>query len=154
MTIKKAFIRYLKDKGLYGFLVNKIPFHRLFIFNKEQIENLYYYLCYKLREEGLGNCWIYSRNNKTFCYFIEKELFINEQMPKYGDTVSATTIDGKYEFEYSVVGMDGGERVLLEGGQTIYLERVSKINGKKVDYKNKWELRNVRVFNVIENYLK
>lgn len=178
MTVKQAFLRYLKNKGLYGPLINFYKFTK--IPNSLLVSELFFMTKYFLRKIGAEDCWYYSKRECTFYDFAENELKFNQniKMPKEGDVISVKTLDGKYTFDYIVVNcprsvfgcvpaVSENEYNFLKNKESkniyyggfsynlINLDRILKVNKKDVCYNiNFCELRNNRVYNILNNYFK
>lgn len=177
MTARQAFIRYLKNKGLYGPYINFYGINKI----KKSLtcNEIFYSLRYFLRSIGADWCWYYTRQDASFDTFAENELInVNKsRLPREGDIVTAKTLDGKYSFDYVVVDYpkstfgtvstvskseydkikDIGSKNVFYGGwviNTLSLDRICKINGINVDYCDCYELRDQRVYNVLGNFLK
>lgn len=177
MTARQAFIRYLKNKGLFGPYINFYGINR--ISDGLTCSEIFYSLVYFLRSIGASRCWLYARQDPSFNTFAENELIIvnKRRLPRDGDIVTAKTLDGKYSFDYVVVDYPkptfgtvnavsksqydkvkgkGSQNVFCGGWaySTLKLDRICKLNGINVDYDDCYELRDQRVYNVIENYLE
>ena len=170
MTLKQAFKRYLKNKGLYGPLINHINAeYHMKNFGKLSECDLYYYLCYYLRSNGFQNSWEYTRKRISFEEFSRQAFKHNFGIPQQGDLITVKTPDGKYSFDYEVVNYgpprfgcvnaltpkqkrDEGKIIYPSYEHTIIrLDRIDKVNGIPVNYKDGWELRDQRVYNVLQN---
>lgn len=179
MTAKQAFIRYLKNKGLYGPYVSFYGINKIKHIKDITCGEIYYSLRYFLRSIGADWCWYYARKDFSFDKFAENELIIvnKHRLPREGDIVTAKTLDGKYSFDYVVVDYpkstfgtvntvskseydkikDIGSKNVFYGGwviNTLRLDRICKINGINVDYCDCYELRDQRVYNVLGNLNK
>lgn len=176
MTVKQAVLRYLKNKGLYGPLINfyKIPK----INNGLTASELFYITRYFLRKIGAGNFWYYAKRDCTFNDFAENEIIFkqNIKMPKEGDVITVKTLDGKYTFDYIVVNRpktvfgcvsavsekeynflkNKESKNIYYGGfsyNLINLDRILKVNKKDVCYNVDFcELRDNRIYNILSNY--
>ena len=178
MTVKQAVLRYLKNKGIYGPLIN---FYNISKFtNGVTASELFYITKYFLRRIGAEDCWYYSKRECTFDDFVENEIIFkrNIKMPKEGDVISVKTLDGKYTFDYIVVDypkpsfgfvtavteneynfFKNKESKNIYYGVGLYnsikLDRILKLNKKDVCYNIDYcELRNNRVYNILNNYFK
>lgn len=178
MTVKQAFLRYLKNKGLYGPLIN---FYNILKFpNNLAVSELFYITRYFLRKIGAEDCWYYAKRECTFYDFAENELKFkqNIKMPKEGDVISVKTLDGKYTFDYIVVNcprsvfgcvpaVSENEYNFLKNKESkniyyggfsynlINLDRILKVNKKDFCYNIDFcELRDNRVYNILNNYFK
>lgn len=178
MTVKQAVLRYLKNKGIYGPLIN---FYKLSnIHNGLTASDLFYITKYFLRKIGAEDCWYYARRDCTFDDFAENEIIFkrNIKMPKEGDVISVKTLDGKYTFDYIVVDYPkpsfGFVTAVTENeydffknkesknifyGASLYnsikLDRILKLNKKDVCYNIDFcELRDNRAHNILNNYFK
>ena len=178
MTVKQAILRYLKNKGLYGPLIS---FYKITnISNNLSASEIFYMAKYFLRKMGAEDCWYYTRRECTFENFVAKEITFkqNIKMPKEGDVISVKTLDGKYTFDYIVVNcprpvfgcvpaVSENEYNFLKNKESkniyyggfsynlINLDRILKVNKKDVCYNiNFCELRNNRVYNILNNYFK
>jgi hypothetical protein len=177
MTARQAFIRYLKNKGLFGPYINFYGVNKI----KENLtcNEIFYSLVYFLRNIGASRCWYYARQDASFNTFAENELIIvnKRRLPREGDIVTAKTLDGKYSFDYVVVDYpkptfgtvnavsksqydkvkEKGSQNVFYGGwvySTLKLDRICKLNGINVDYDDCYELRDQRVYNVLGNFLR
>jgi hypothetical protein len=178
MTVKQAVLRYLKNKGLYGPLIS---FYKITnISNNLSASEIFYMAKYFLRKMGAEDCWYYSKRECTFDDFVENEIIFkrNIKMPKEGDVISVKTLDGKYTFDYIVVDyprpsfgfvtavteneynfFKNKESKNIYYGAGLYnsikLDRILKLNKKDVWYNIDFcELRNNRVYNILNNYFK
>jgi hypothetical protein len=178
MTVKQAVLRYLKNKGLYGPLIS---FYKITnISNNLSASEIFYMAKYFLRKMGAEDCWYYSKRECTFDDFVENEIIFkrNIKMPKEGDVISVKTLDGKYTFDYIVVDypkpsfgfvtavteneynfFKNKESKNIYYGVGLYnsikLDRILKLNKKDVWYNIDFcELRNNRVYNILNNYFK
>jgi hypothetical protein len=178
MTVKQAILRYLKNKGLYGPLIS---FYKITnISNNLSASEIFYMAKYFLRKMGAEDCWYYSKRECTFDDFVENEIIFkrNIKMPKEGDVISVKTLDGKYTFDYIVVdypkpsfgfvtAVTENEYNFLKNKESkniyygvglynsIKLDRILKLNKKDVCYNIDFcELRNNRVYNILNNYFK
>jgi hypothetical protein len=178
MTVKQAILRYLKNKGLYGPLIS---FYKITnISNNLSASEIFYMAKYFLRKMGAEDCWYYSKRECTFGDFVENEIIFkrNIKMPKEGDVISVKTLDGKYTFDYIVVdypkpsfgfvtAVTENEYNFLKNKESkniyygvglynsIKLDRILKLNKKDVCYNIDFcELRNNRVYNILNNYFK
>ena len=178
MTVKQAVLRYLKNKGLYGPLINFYKFTK--IPNSLVVSELFYMTRYFLRKIGAEDCWYYAKRECTFYDFAENELKFNQniKMPKEGDVISVKTLDGKYTFDYIVVNcprsvfgcvpaVSENEYNFLKNKESkniyyggfsynlINLDRILKVNKKDFCYNIDFcELRDNRVYNILNNYFK
>jgi hypothetical protein len=176
MTVKQAFLRYLKNKGLYGPLINFYKFTK--IPNSLVVSELFYMTRYFLRKIGAEDCWYYAKRECTFYDFADNELKFNQniKMPKEGDVISVKTLDGKYTFDYIVVNRpktvfgcvsavsekeynflkNKESKNIYYGGfsyNLINLDRILKVNKKDVCYNVDFcELRDNRIYNILSNY--
>ena len=146
MTLKQIFIRYLKEKGYYGTMLNFVAYnysigmgHSRRFFAKATANDLFNMTCNMYRV--IREYWPYE--NKTLYDFIN-DWCINKTRCniKRGDTITVKTLDKKYEFDYVVldVWFTRMEVQLLSGG-FMSLERICKVNGKPYDIVNGWEFR-------------
>ena len=178
MTVKQAVLRYLKNKGLYGPLINFYKIQK--VNNGLTASELFYITKYFLRKIGAECCWYYSKRECSFNDFAENEIIFkqNIKMPKEGDVISVKTLDGKYTFDYVVVDYPkpsfGFVTAITENeynffknkeskniyyGACLYnsikLDRILKINKKDVCYNIDFcELRDNRAYNILNNYFK
>ena len=176
MTVKQAVLRYLKNKGIYGPLINFYNISK--ITNGLTASELFYITKYFLRKMGAENCWYYSKRDCTFNDFAENEIIFkrNSKTPEEGDVISVKTLDGKYTFDYIVIDKpksnfgfvnavteseynffkDKESKNIFYGScsyNSIKLDRIFKINKKDVCYNsNCYELRNNSVYNILSNY--
>ena len=175
MTATQAFLRYLKNKGIYGPMLN---FYHVIRFRKNiTCEELYYILVHFLRYSGNAHRWFYTRRGIcSFERFIECEFATvnNSKLPKEGDTITVKTLDGKYSFDYIVIDYPapkfrhvnavsvkeynkfknrGSQNVFLgyPPYTSIQLSRISKLNGKDVNYEDCWELKDQRVYDIFSD---
>lgn len=151
MTLKQLFKRYLKEKGLYGALVEYIKQYYCIDYNRclKHIENssvgdLFWFTgkmtnCYHIK-------WYYY--NKTLYDFV-KDWCVFEKEIKRGDVLTVKTIEGKYEFKYIALDL-WLTRMEVETDTHCFikLERISKVNGKECNYAKGWafkkDINNIR----------
>lgn len=177
MTVKQAVLRYLKNKGLYGPLINFYKFKGLKNLSGSE---LFYLTKYFLRKIGATECWYYAKRECMFDDFTEKEIIFKRKnkTPEEGDVISVKTLDGKYTFDYIVVDYPKpsfgfvtavteneynffknkkSKNIYYGAGlyNSIKLDRISKLNKKDVCYNIDFcELRDDRVYNILNNYFK
>ena len=147
MTLKNAFYRYLKERGLFGVFISVM---RLSYINpsRKKFEDLFYNfdtLCrYHYGINVFPDKYYYVGN------FI-KDWIENKGVVeiKKGDNISVKTLEGKYTYEYTVIDVfatDNKVTVAESNGcrfLDIYLDRIDSVNGKKVDFVNGWQLKKV-----------
>lgn len=147
MTLKNAFYRYLKERGLFGVFISVM---RLSHINpsKKKFDDLFYKfdsLCrYNYGLNIFPDKYYYVGN------FI-KDWMENKGVAeiKKGDTISVKTLEGKYTYNYIVIDVFAAENKITiaePNGRRfsdIPLERIDSVNGKKVDFINGWTLKKV-----------
>ena len=142
MTIINAVKRYLKEKGLYSAVMSNVRsrFGTL-NFNKDSFftDDFYFFDTIKF---AIVECGIYDVIQDYTLYGFMKQFTNNNAEINNGDTVSISTPDGKYQFEYKVMmAWYGTFEVELEDGHRIPFDRIKSINGEKFNFKNCWNLK-------------
>ena len=147
MTLKNAFFRYLKERGLFGVFISVMRLGRINP-SRKKFEDLFYNF------DGL------CRYHYGFNVFSDKYYyvgnFIKDWMEnkgiveiKKGDKISVKTLEGKYTYEYIVIDVFAAENKITIAEPNgmrfsdIPLERIDSVNGKKVDFINGWRLKKV-----------
>jgi len=141
MTLKQAIKRYLKEYGLYGIMSNDL--RKISGDNAVSIFYIAQYLC-----DIKHVFWTYK--NKSFYNFVSDWLFPDIDI-KHGDIIRIKTQDGKYEFEHIAFEFwRHSMKIQLENGGFVGIERVSQINGKKVNFKNGCKFKRSLVTHIYE----
>jgi len=141
MTVRSVIKRYLIEKGIYGAVQKKIRERtgRIgFNYNLFKIDDSYFFENIKTAMYMIGD---YSIQYFTLYGFLKK-VAQGDYSINNGDIITVKTQDGKYEFEFKVLmAWYGAFEAELEDGHRISFDRIESINGEKLNFKNRWKLK-------------
>lgn len=140
MTLKQLLLRYLKEKGFYSILSEK-AYSSLVINNIKNGKESFYLANFIIVLSNSMKCYEWRKYQSNPLKFFN-EWARNEYSVKSGDTITVNTIDGKYSYDFIVIGVNEYTlSVLLENGNTIDLDRIIAVNGKPTDFLNSWHFK-------------
>lgn len=147
MTFKQALFRYLKEKGIFGYLSNwgySVNLRHLDSDNVDELMSFVdyaFYNCFHTTGELL--CWYYTGPKRV--YFFD-DWVENIYKLKKGDIVYVKTKDGKYSIRYVIGHISIYDIAFIPDGSCskISLNRIVNLNGKDIDFKNGWRLKKIK----------